>query len=326
MARSVVVVGAQWGDEGKGKVVDLYARDADVIVRFQGGNNAGHTLVVGGQKTVLHLIPSGVLHDGKTIVIGNGVVVDPLVLVEELDLLADRGLAVGPDPEARARLLVSGAAHVIMPWHKRLDRLRERRRGKAAIGTTGRGIGPTYEDKASRQGIRMAELVQPDLLRRRVEARLDEMNDTLRGLGGEPFTVEEVLEPYLDAARRLAPFVTDTGRFLHQRIAAGARVLFEGAQGTLLDLDHGTYPFVTSSTQSRPMRPPAPASGRAASRRSSGSPRRIRPGSARVPFPPNSARPWGRACARRAASMALPPAGRVVAAGWTCRRCGMRRG
>ncbi len=247
MARNVVVVGAQWGDEGKGKVVDLYARDADVIVRFQGGNNAGHTLVVGGEKTVLHLIPSGVLHQGKTIVVANGVVVDPLVLVEELDLLAGRGLEVSAGAGGHARLLVSGAAHVIMPWHKRLDRLRERRRGKAAIGTTGRGIGPTYEDKASRQGIRIEEFVRPDLLRQRVEARLDEMNDTLRGLGGEPFTVDEVLDPYLEAAERIAPHVADTGRFLHERMAAGDRILFEGAQGTLLDLDHGTYPFVTSS-------------------------------------------------------------------------------
>ena len=240
---NVVIVGAQWGDEGKGKVVDLYSADADVVVRFQGGNNAGHTVVVAGEQTILHLIPSGVLHPGAVTAIGNGVVVDPLALVEELDLLEVKGITVGP-----GRLRLSGAAHVIMPWHKRLDHLRERRRGKAAIGTTGRGIGPTYEDKAARQGIRVEELVDPHRFRARVEGRLDEVNDHLQGLGGHPFTVDEVVEPYARAAERLAPLVDDVSLFLFQRSRAGDAILFEGAQGTLLDLDQGTYPFVTSSS------------------------------------------------------------------------------
>ncbi len=239
---NVVIVGAQWGDEGKGKVVDLFTEFADVVVRFQGGNNAGHTLVVDGDTTILHLIPSGILHQGKTTVIGNGVVIDPLVLVEEMDLLARKGLEV-----EGGRMVVSRKAHVIMPWHKRLDLLRERRRAKAAIGTTGRGIGPTYEDKAARQGIRVEELVQPDIFRARVESRLDEVNDVLRGLGGDSFTVDEVVKPYAAAAERLRPLAADAALLLHERIVDGANILFEGAQGTQLDLDHGTYPYVTSS-------------------------------------------------------------------------------
>jgi adenylosuccinate synthase len=239
---NVVIVGAQWGDEGKGKVVDLFTEHADVVVRFQGGNNAGHTLVVDGVTTILHLIPSGILHAGKTTLIGNGVVVDPVILIEELDLLAEKGVVIDPD-----RLIIARKAHVIMPWHKRLDQLRERRRAKAAIGTTGRGIGPTYEDKAARQGIRIEELVEPELFRARVESRLDEVNDVLTGLGGEPFTVDEVVTPYAAAAERIRPLALDAGLYLHDRMADGANVMFEGAQGTLLDVDHGTYPFVTSS-------------------------------------------------------------------------------
>ncbi len=240
---NVVVVGAQWGDEGKGKVVDRYAREADVVVRFQGGNNAGHTLVVEGEETVLHLVPSGVLHEGVLGLIGPGVVVDPLVLVEELEVLAERGHVLGPE-----RLRISHAAHLILPWHKRLDALRERRRGKAAIGTTGRGIGPTYEDRAARQGIRMGELLEPDHFRERVARRLPEVNAHLSGLGGESMDVDEVVGPYLEAADRLRPLVADTGALLHARASAGAKILFEGAQGTLLDVDHGTYPYVTSSS------------------------------------------------------------------------------
>ncbi len=239
---NVVIVGAQWGDEGKGKVVDRYARQAELVVRFQGGNNAGHTLVVGGETTVLHLVPSGVLNEGTLGLIGPGVVVDPQILVEEIALLAERGLILGPD-----RLRISHSAHLILPWHKRLDALREARRGRAAIGTTGRGIGPTYEDRASRQGIRMAELLQPEHFRERVMRRLEEVNAQLVGLGGEAFTVAEIVEPMLEAGAKLRPLVTDTGALLHARSQAGARILFEGAQGTLLDVDHGTYPFVTSS-------------------------------------------------------------------------------
>jgi len=245
---NVVVVGAQWGDEGKGKVVDLLTEHAQVVVRFQGGNNAGHTLVVGGQKTVLHLIPSGILHPGKTCVIGNGVVVDPAVLVGEIDALKTRGFL-----KDDSHLIISDNAHVIFPWHKLLDTFREKARGGSAIGTTGRGIGPAYEDKVARRGIRMRDLLQAERLRKRVEERLPEALEELRELcrlANEPV-------PELDAARlvtdfhahgeRLRAHVGDASLFLAAQVARGARILFEGAQGTLLDVDHGTYPYVTSS-------------------------------------------------------------------------------
>ncbi|HEX8697679.1 MAG TPA: adenylosuccinate synthase, partial [Myxococcaceae bacterium] len=245
---NVVVVGAQWGDEGKGKVVDLLTEHAQVVVRFQGGNNAGHTLVVGGQKTVLHLIPSGILHPGKTCVIGNGVVVDPAVLVGEIDALKTRGFL-----KDDSHLIISDNAHVIFPWHKLLDTFREKARGGSAIGTTGRGIGPAYEDKVARRGIRMRDLLQSARLQKRIEERLPEALEELRELcrlANEPV-------PELDSAKlvadfsalgeRLRPHVGDASLFLAAQVARGARILFEGAQGTLLDVDHGTYPYVTSS-------------------------------------------------------------------------------
>ncbi len=244
---NVVVIGAQWGDEGKGKVVDLLTEHAQVVVRFQGGNNAGHTLVVGGQKTVLHLIPSGILHQGKTCVIGNGVVLDPAVLVKEIDALKERGFL-----KEDSQLLISDNAHVIFPWHKRLDSYREKARGEGAIGTTGRGIGPAYEDKVARRGIRVRDLLHPERLRKRIEERLPGVRDELRELCANGET-----PPELDAARvhqdfaalgeRLKPYVSDVSLYLAGQVQRGARILFEGAQGTLLDVDHGTYPFVTSS-------------------------------------------------------------------------------
>ena len=243
MTANVVVVGAQWGDEGKGKIVDLLTERSDIVVRFHGGNNAGHTLVVGGRKIVLHLVPSGVLHPGKVCVIGNGVVLDPAVLCEEIDAckahgaLADDGL-----------LLLSDGAHVVMPWHKRLDVLREQRAGAQKIGTTGRGIGPTYEDKVGRRGIRVRDLCDERRLRARVEERLPEVNLEIQALGGEPLSFERVLGELQPHAQRLARYRTDTSLWLSRAIAQGRRVLFEGAQGTLLDVDHGTYPFVTSSS------------------------------------------------------------------------------
>ncbi len=245
---NVVVVGAQWGDEGKGKVVDLLTEHAQVVVRFQGGNNAGHTLVVGGQKTVLHLIPSGILHPGKTCVIGNGVVVDPSVLVSEIDALKARGFLKGD-----AHLLVSDNAHVIFPWHKLLDIFREKARGGSAIGTTGRGIGPAYEDKVARRGIRVRDLLQPARLQRRIEERLPVALEELRELcrrANEPVPELEagkLLSEFSELGERLRPHVGDASLFLAGQVARGARILFEGAQGTLLDVDHGTYPYVTSS-------------------------------------------------------------------------------
>lgn len=245
---NVVVVGAQWGDEGKGKVVDLLTEHAQVVVRFQGGNNAGHTLVVGGQKTVLHLIPSGILHPGKTCVIGNGVVIDPSVLVKEIDALQERGLL-----QNEGHLLISEGAHVIFPWHKLLDAFREKARSGGAIGTTGRGIGPCYEDKVARRGIRVKDLLKPERLRRRIDERLPAAMEELAGLAracqAEAPTLDAaaITEEYAALGTRIQGFVGDGSLYLSAQIRKGARILFEGAQGTLLDVDHGTYPFVTSS-------------------------------------------------------------------------------
>ena len=239
---NVVIVGAQWGDEGKGKIVDLFTSWADVVVRYQGGANAGHTLVVGGVKTVLHLVPSGILHPGKKCIIGNGVVVDPEALMEEIDLLKSRGLMTDPH-----QLVVSENAHVILPWHKRIDAGREKQKGKAAIGTTGRGIGPCYEDKVARRGLRIRDLVKLDALKEKLGARIDEANAQIKALGGEKVELKALIEWATKLGARVEPYVDNASEKLAHEIERGRAVLFEGAQGTLLDIDHGTYPFVTSS-------------------------------------------------------------------------------
>jgi adenylosuccinate synthase len=239
---NVVVVGAQWGDEGKGKIVDIYSREARGVVRFQGGNNAGHTLVVGGEKVILHLIPSGILNPGTVCCIGNGVVVDPEVLLREIQGLRDRGKFPAPDA-----LVVSEGAHLILPCHKAIDAAREARAGSRKIGTTGRGIGPCYEDKAARRGIRVGDLLHPQSLREGVRQLLDERNALLAHLGAEIFDPEAVTDALEAQGEALRPHIGDVTARVHGWIAAGESVLFEGAQGTLLDLDHGTYPFVTSS-------------------------------------------------------------------------------
>lgn len=239
---NIVVVGAQWGDEGKGKLVDLLTERADLVVRFQGGNNAGHTLVVHGVKTVLHLIPSGVLHSGKRCVIGNGVVIDPTVLLGEIDGLKARGFL-----QDDRQLQISDRAHVILPYHKLVDGLREDRGGKGKIGTTRRGIGPTYEAKVRRTGIRMADFVHPETFRALVEQGVAEANEQIELLGGKKLKVKAVLDEYSPCAERLRPHVTDTTKLLFDASRTRQRILFEGAQGTHLDVDHGTYPFVTSS-------------------------------------------------------------------------------
>ena len=243
----VIVVGAQWGDEGKGKVVDLFTERADVVVRYGGGANAGHTLVIDGQKLVTHLVPSGVCHPGKSCVLGDGMVIDPQTLLEELAACQARGLL------ARGELLVGLGAHVILPYHKLIDGLREDRgaqRGKA-IGTTRRGIGPAYEAKAARRGVRVRDLMSSERLRDKVAANLDELAPLIAHLGGavpSPAEVARWIDDALAAGERLRPHTGDAGRHVARAIAGGRHVLFEGAQGCLLDLDHGTYPYVTSSS------------------------------------------------------------------------------
>jgi len=239
----LVVHGAQWGDEGKGKIVDLLTETCGLIVRFHGGNNAGHTLVVGGEKTVLHLIPSGALHEGKRCVIGNGVVLDPEVFLMEVDKLTAKGVDMSP-----ARLSVSHRTHVIMPYHKLLDAARESSKSGVKIGTTGRGIGPAYEDKAARIGIRAGDFLDESLLAAKIERALAEKNALFVSLYGlEPLVAADVLQALLPLARRVAPYVADTPAMVQEALESGQDVLFEGAQGTHLDIDHGTYPFVTSS-------------------------------------------------------------------------------
>jgi adenylosuccinate synthase len=241
---NVAIIGAQWGDEGKGKVVDLFTRQADIIVRFQGGNNAGHTLVVDGKKTVLHLVPSGALHSDKLCIIGNGVVVDPEVLIEEIQALKAQGHLTSDD-----QLRISEQAHVIMPYHKAIDLARERLRGKGKIGTTGRGIGPAYEDKIARVGIRFVDLLEEDTFREKLERNIQEKNFYLKAILKEKaLDFDEIHERYGEFREKLKSYVTNTGVLLDEQIRAGKRVLFEGAQGTLLDVDHGTYPYVTSSS------------------------------------------------------------------------------
>lgn len=240
---NTVIIGAQWGDEGKGKIVDMLSAQSQIIVRFQGGNNAGHTIKVKGEETILHLIPSGILHDGKICLIGNGVVLDPAVFLSEVDHLAARGIDVAP-----ARLGISKKTHLIMPYHKSLDKAREAKRAGHKIGTTGRGIGPCYEDKAARVGLRAGDLADPGLVREKVRHALLEKNVLLRDLYKfEPLDENAICDELLGLAPRLLPYLTDVDARIHEAMLAGQSVLFEGAQGIHLDIDHGTYPFVTSS-------------------------------------------------------------------------------
>lgn len=240
---NIVVVGTQWGDEGKGKVVDLLTAKLDLVVRFQGGNNAGHTLVVDGKQFIFHIIPSGILYEDKKCLIGNGLVVDPEVLLEEIEGLKKTGILIGPE-----RLSLSEKAHIIMPYHKAIDLAKEAAKGKAKLGTTGRGIGPCYEDKISRTGVRAVDLTEPEILEEKIRENLKEKNFLLeKFLGAEPLEPQPILDSYLAMGEKLGPFITDVSVELEQALKSKKGILFEGAQGTHLDIDHGTYPYVTSS-------------------------------------------------------------------------------
>ena len=239
---NIVIVGTQWGDEGKGKIVDLLAEFADMVVRFQGGNNAGHTMVVKGEQFISHLVPSGILQN-KTCIIGNGMVIDPSVLLEEIDYLISKGISVGPD-----NLKISEKAHIIMPYHKQVDNAREKMKGDKKIGTTGRGIGPCYEDKATRRGIRFIELIDTEVFIEKVKSIVKEKNFYLKNfLSYETVDSESIINQYNGYAKKLAPYVTNISITIDDALKEGKQVLFEGAQGAHLDIDHGTYPYVTSS-------------------------------------------------------------------------------
>lgn len=242
MEQVTVLVGAQWGDEGKGKVIDILAKDVQYVVRYQGGNNAGHTVVIDNEKYVLHLIPSGILHKEKICVIGHGVVIDPGALIEEIELLKSRGV------EVKGRLKISDKAHVILPYHKKIDEVREMKKKSSKIGTTKKGIGPCYADKFSRVGIRIADLFNEKYFKKRLESNIEEKNKLLKDCKGfKGFSVREILKGYTKYAAILQEFVCDTVMFLNEALKKGESILFEGAQGTFLDVDYGTYPYVTSS-------------------------------------------------------------------------------
>lgn len=238
---NTILVGAQWGDEGKGKIIDVLTEKADYVVRTQGGNNAGHTVFIGSQKYVLHLVPSGILRSGKVCVIGNGVVIDPVGLVEEIDKLIKLGVNL------EGQLYISETAHVVMPYHRLLDEQRESFKGKNKIGTTKRGIGPTYGDKAARTGLRMIDLINSSRIESMLSQRIRENNNVLAAFGAPPLSFDEVSQSYRAAGERLRPYITNTVVLLHDAMRQKANILFEGAQGTYLDIDHGTYPYVTSS-------------------------------------------------------------------------------
>lgn len=240
---TVVIVGAQWGDEGKGKLVDVLTEKAEVVARYQGGNNAGHTVVIKDKKYVLHLIPSGVLHKGKKCIIGNGVVIDPAALIEEMDGLKEQGI------EIDSNFFISKNAHVIMPYHTAVEKACENNKGNKKIGTTGRGIGPSYTDKIARHGIRMMDLLKPEVFREKLSANLVTINFLLENMYKEsPLNAGEIEKQYMKYAERLSKYIADTDLIINDEMDAGKNILFEGAQGTLLDIDHGTYPFVTSSS------------------------------------------------------------------------------
>jgi len=243
MAKTIVVIGAQWGDEGKGKIVDLLAERFDIVARYQGGHNAGHSVQVGDCSFVLHLLPSGIVHPGKTCVLGNGMVIDPKAFFQEAERLMEQGIEVSP-----SRVKISSRAHLILPYHRALDHTSEERLGNEKVGTTLRGIGPAYEDKAGRRGIRAADALVPDVLRSRIERNLEDANRIIMAYGGQQLSADEIFAEMSHLTERLSPFIADTTHYLNLAATDGKSILLEGAQATLLDVDHGTYPFVTSSS------------------------------------------------------------------------------
>ena len=306
----IVIVGAQWGDEGKGKLTDLLAEQADVVVRFQGGNNAGHTIVRDGEEFKFHLIPSGILYPGKTCVIGNGVVIDPAVLIGELDGLRRQGIDV-------TGLRISANAHLVMPYHVMLDTAGEARLGKLEIGTTKRGIGPCYADKAARLGIRVQDLLDAKILRKKIMAALEPKKQMLRPFVRDPkLDLHAMTEEYLRYGHRLEPFIADTAHLCWDALDAGRTVIFEGAQGTLLDLDHGTYPFVTSSNPIAGAACVGAGVGPGRHRRGLGRSQGLRDPGGRRPVPDRARRrprgPYPRARWRARA----PPPAATAARGW----------
>lgn len=244
----IIVVGSQWGDEGKGRVVDLLAADADLVARYYGGDNAGHTVSVGGETFKLHLIPSGIIQPQTTCLLGNGMVINPAVIIDEMDELKEKGVEVSP-----RRIVISSSAHIITPGHRALDKAREESRGEDKIGTTQRGIGPAYTTKVNRSGLRMEHMLQPSRFAQRVRSHMEEINHQLTALYGMgELDIEHAVEVYEGYAEKLAPYIGDVGHLCHRALGEGKHILAEGAQGTLLDLDHGTYPYVTSSTPTAP--------------------------------------------------------------------------
>ncbi|MCH8020704.1 adenylosuccinate synthase, partial [candidate division KSB1 bacterium] len=237
-----IIVGAQWGDEGKGKIVDLLSEQVDIVARYQGGANAGHTIVIDGEQYILHLVPSGILHENTICVIGNGVVIDPLALLEEIEFLKSKGISVD------GRLWISHRAHLIMPYHKLLDQAKESKDADRKIGTTGRGIGPAYVDKVNRMGIRIVDLLDRDTLKNKLRTNIKEKNEILKKIYEEKeIDVDEIINEYLEFDKKIDPYIKDVSTFLNESLKDGKQILLEGAQGTLLDIDFGTYPYVTSS-------------------------------------------------------------------------------
>ena len=309
---AIALVGAQWGDEGKGKATDLVGDRVDYVVRYQGGNNAGHTVVIGDQEYALHLLPSGILTPGVIPVIANGVVIDPAVLFEELDALTARGVDV-------SRLLISANAHLIMPYHRALDKVSERFLGKGRIGTTGRGIGPTYADKTARAGVRVLDMFDPKILRKKLELALNDKNQILTKVyNRRALEVDRILDEYLGYAEKIRPYVVDTSLVLNRALDEGKTVFLEVA-GHLLDIDHGTYPFVTPRLLPRVAPARVPGSAPPVSPRSSASPRPTPPASGRGRSPPSWRTSGASGCAPRATSTASPRAATAAAAGSTRR-------